>query len=277
MPAIERQPTSSAGPSLAVTRAVRGPIVALLVFVGCGGVTASGAIDASDAGASGSTVTDANGSVDARDASNRGAGDAGTGDSDADGAATCPESDVPARQTVQIVVTNSSPFDRYLITGGTFCDPFSVSFSHQAALPLAVGFQCICECAPPPLPGPSALRRLMPGDSTTLSWDARSLTTCTATVDCASQGWPGVPNKTQTVGALRPVQTGPYDVSVYALHAVPKGCQGNGTVIDCLPSGGGPGGTFPAIQTSCPADIAATGSFVLPTSGDIQVPVVITQ
>jgi hypothetical protein len=193
----------------------------------------------------------------------------------------CPPANVPSLQTVHLVVTNASGADRYLVTAGDLCDAFSVSFSHQAPLPLSLGFQCICECPPPGSARPGGLRRLGPGESYTLAWDARSLTTCTRTYDCSTNGWPGMGSVSEFLGASAPVGPGSYSATIGALTSLPQGCSsGDGTAFSCpIGYGGYPGpGPLPGpIATACPADVSATGGFVLPATGDVDVAITITQ
>jgi hypothetical protein len=203
-----------------------------------------------------------------------------TPDARPDVVSACAPKDVPSQQTVHLVVTNASGADRYLVTAGNFCDPYAVSFSHQAAMPLSLGFQCLCEC---PNPGPAraaALHRLAPGESFSLSWDARSLSTCNQPWDCGANGWPGGGIQNQIVGASRPVGPGDYSVSVGALTSVPQACSSaDGTTYDCpMGFGGPPPGPFPGpIATMCPADVSAVGGFVLPAAGNVDVAIAIAQ
>jgi hypothetical protein len=252
-----------------------------LLLTACGGSFASPATGSPDAAVSSDPDTGAS-----SDAGAEASADTADSASDApfapDTTSSCnPGPDTPSRQTVQIVVTNRAAADRYLVTEGTFCDPFSVSFSQQSPMHLTLGFQCLCECPNPGPARPATLHRLAPGDSFTLSWDARSLVTCTETVDCSTEGLPGLGTASQVVGASQPVGAGPYSVSVAAVTAVPQGCSGDGTTFTCPMSySGGPGGPFnnpPAIQVECPADVTASASFELPASGDVSVPVALMQ
>jgi hypothetical protein len=196
----------------------------------------------------------------------------------ADTAPACAPANAPSSQNVEIVVTNSGTADRYLVTAGTWCDPYSISSSQKAALFLNLGFQCVCECPNPGAPGPSTLHRLAPGESFSLTWDARALTTCTESIDCATMGWPGLGTAHELIGGKTPALPGLYWVSVGALTALPHGCAGDGTTFGCQANvGGNPSGTTPsAIQTSCPAEVSASASFTLPTSGDVSVAIALT-
>jgi hypothetical protein len=255
-----------------------------LLLAACGGSTEAspGAGGSPEAGAADAATPDAGVSPEAAADVTTASDSGGDAPSSADAATACgPGASVPSRQTVEVVVTNQAAADRYLVTAGTFCDPFSVSFSQQNALPLTLGFQCVCECPNPGPARPATLHRLAPGESFTLRWNATALTTCTETVDCAAMGWKGLGTASQLVGASAPVGPGPYGVSVGALAAVPQGCFGDGTTFNCPMSWGGgnpggPNGIPPAIQTVCPADAFASVSFELPASGDVSVPVALT-
>ena len=199
-----------------------------------------------------------------------------------DGATTCsPGPETASRQSVAVVVTNNATADRYLVTAGNWCDPYSFSFSQQAPLALNLGFQCLCECPNPGPARPGGLHRLAPGESFTLTWDARSLTTCSQSVDCATMGWPGLGSAPEVKGAKSPVAEGSYWVSVAALTAVPAGCFGDGTTFSCTMTGSGPGspsGNLPsAVQTMCPGDVGGSAVFTLPATGDTSVAVSITK
>jgi hypothetical protein len=189
--------------------------------------------------------------------------------------------DVHSRQSVRLVVTNTQAADRFLITRGNYCDPFAVSFSQEAPMALSMGFQCLCECPSPGPARPGALRRLAPGESFTLSWDARSLTTCTEPYDCATGGWPGAGTVSNVVGSSAPVGPGRYSATIGALTSVPQGCSSaDGTTYDCpLSYGGYPSpGAFPGpVAQMCRADVSAIGTFVLQASGDVDVAIAIAQ
>jgi hypothetical protein len=160
--------------------------------------------------------------------------DADSGDASVvpDAATTCaPGPDTASRQSVAVVVTNDATADRYLVTEGNWCDPYAFSFSQEAPLALNIGFQCLCECPNPGPARPGALHRLAPGESFTLTWDARSLVTCSQSVDCATLGWPGLGSAPEVKGTKSPVAEGSYWVSVAALTAVPAGCSGDGTTF----------------------------------------------
>jgi hypothetical protein len=249
----------------------------------CGGTasqtTQPAPTPAPDAGPDGSeTVTDAG-----PDAPLADAGPDATDASSETGPATCDLPDAPpATHAVSITVTNGATADRYLVTGGWFCDPFAVA-DNGVNLPLSLGFQCGCECPAPSPPAPNRLYRLAAGGTHTLTWDESALATCSETIDCATQGWTGPPMYASTLrGGSLAAPPGAYSVTVGALTALPSNCaatSGDGGVeYTCQPSfGGPPSGSAPgAIQSVCKTDVTGTGSFTLDPSKDGTVAVTIT-
>jgi hypothetical protein len=261
-----------------------------LLFLSC---TACGAIAGTsdaprDAGAS--PVVDGAGPVaaDAGDASVADASDASHAGDAADAADAEPEAapqcvfDAGANdpvRTLTLVVTNEAGGDRYLITDGTFCDPYGIS-ALGVEVPLRLGFQCICECPNPGPARPHTLRKLAVGESYRFTWDARELVTCSESVDCASRGWPSSGTATQIVAGTAAVGAGTFDATVGAVSAVPSGCSsGDGTTFTCPMGSGGPfpGETPPVIQAMCTADSTASAPFALPASGDVVVAISLTK
>src|SRR5262249_6748879 len=128
----------------------------------------------------------------------------------------CPSA-LPPQQTVTFRIRNVAASDRWLVTVGAWCDTFSIPGAAQA-LPQ----ECICECPALPTPYPDQLQLLHAGDSATLTWDARSMATCTYEVDCS--GWGGGKQWVQT-GALQPILGGGHFHVSFAYDSVlPAGC-----------------------------------------------------
>ncbi|HLK40758.1 MAG TPA: hypothetical protein VKU41_28590 [Polyangiaceae bacterium] len=144
----------------------------------------------------------------------------------------------PSRQTVRLVVTNQTTTDRFLVDRGWECDAFRIASPGGSPLPLQLTTQCPCECPSPGPAGPSSVERLSPGASFTLTWDARSISTCAETVDCAAQGWPNTPPGSALVASAAPVPAGTYVATVVAFKALPMSCSGSGPMISCAVGAG---------------------------------------
>jgi hypothetical protein len=179
----------------------------------------------------------------------------------------------PSRHTVHVTVENDSAGDRWLITQGEYCDPFSVS-----NLTLSLGYVCGCECAAPPPAGAKYYVHLASGQSTSFDWDARALDDCTMTIDCSAQGWTQTPPVTIPAGQPRPVPAGAYAVTVAYERSAPSmpGCvQLTNGDYQCYPpaprSAGSPPATSPA--SICPSGATVHAPFSVPPSGAVSVTV----
>jgi hypothetical protein len=210
-----------------------------------------------------------------------GSGGGGDGGSGGDGGCfgscsdAAPPSDIPSRQTVTFELSNQTGADRFVVTQGWYCDDFGIaSGPGGAALPLELGFQCLCEC---PNPGPvqaTAYHRVAPGASYRLTWDARSLVTWSELYDCATHGWPGVPPQNEVFGAHQPVGAGPYRVTFAIEQTLPSRCSPtSGDDYTCTMEQP-PIGMWPTtIAQICPSLAPQTVGFTLPQSGDLSLPV----
>jgi hypothetical protein len=196
--------------------------------------------------------------------------------------AACPPADVPSRQTVTFRVHNRSTGNRYVVTNGLFCDPFAIEpklpNGPQAPLPLNLGFQCPCECAPPSAPYASEYHLLPAGELMDIpyqfSWDARALALCVAPYDCAAHGWPGGPVVSEMVGALQPVEASlPYHVQIGVEGVLPPGCETDTLGQVSCPPPQFSGTTPSSPQAICPAGSLPGADFVLPPVGDLTVDV----
>jgi hypothetical protein len=165
-------------------------------------------------------------------------------------------------------VHNGAAADRWVVTMGTECDPFSVG------VPTGVAFQCICECPAPPNPSPSALRRLHPGDVFTFTWDARGLATCRIPHDC---GTTPPHTSVELRGELQPVEPGAYHVDVAYAAQLPINCSATGDTANCYPRFGPPFGGGGGTLTLCPDTSTVRGDFTLAASGDVSLDLTITQ
>lgn len=175
-------------------------------------------------------------------------------------------SEVPSSQTVTFDVTNTSTLAVYVMTEGTFCDAFDVGVSRN------LGFQCGCECPPPPKPHGRVYVRVDPGMSHTITWDARALVEVPYTEHCA------LPVSDQTAprvaGVPQPAVPGSYSVDVAYETTIPDGCSVNGMFLECdtlEPAEETP----PLVAELCPATQLESVAFTLPATGDVTVPVAI--
>jgi len=252
-------------------------LAGLATMAACGGsVSSEGLIAPDTAGAGLPPASTAAANADAGSHDEGGNGGGASVELKPDGG-TCQRSDSPSLQTVSLVVKNETVVDQYLITEGTLCDEFAVTPVGQSkALPLRLGFQCLCECPNPGSPRPARLHRLGAGDKATLTWDARALTACSNSIDCASRGWPGGGKAQELVASYAPVTSMALEAKVAAVTALPAGCtSADGTEFSCL-SGFGPWGgssSLPGpIQELCPGTKTATARFTLGAATAITVP-----
>lgn len=265
-------------------------VLLFLPLVGCG--SSASLLGAADAGSPDVAQPVVDASADAKavqttDAATADVADAGLADaitpvdapSDVQTSCTLPEASTD--RVVSILVTNQASSDRYLVTGGWYCDSFEIRTS-SGALARNVGFQCICECPNPGSAAPNALRKLAPGESFTLTWDASMLATCSKAVDCSAEGWPNLPPATEVIGGSQPAPAGDYTAVAAALTALPSGCNSSdGTTYSCTsnPGPGGPGGPSapPNPQVLCPSSVTGSAPFTLPAAGNLSVAVAITK
>ena len=174
--------------------------------------------------------------------------------------------DVPSTQTVTFAVLNNTAVDRYLVTGGSFCDPFSVDHN-GIVVPLQLGFQCLCECPGIPSPAAVVFHLLKPGEKYNVTWDARSLVTCSKARDCG-QGFV----VQELTGGHQPVAAQNYNVTFGVELTLPSGCNPGSSPGDyvCTPMAS-MGPPAASVQSLCPAFSNTAEAVFLPTSGDITV------
>ncbi len=188
---------------------------------------------------------------------------------------TAPVTDVPSRQTVRF--TFPATTTGYLVSDGVGCSPAAytrLDGATETAVPLGLGFQCLCECPRPPDPYASALMSFMavrgvPG----LTWDAREIVTCTSAFDCGTR-WPGAGWQTVVNAAWVPVQPGRYRATFGIVDTLPRGCfEATDGAVTCSGEAMYPSpGYFPPYGI-CPAMRRVSVEFELPASGDVIVPV----
>jgi hypothetical protein len=202
-------------------------------------------------------------------------GDASSGgDSAPDGppAIETPQT-IPARQKVTFRVTNGTSAPQYLGVEGIYCAPFAIN-QGATNLDMAIGYQCGCECPPPPGPAIAKYWVISPQQTKDLIWDARALEIYAAYSRSCATSW-GMPSTSVSImgGVWQPVGPGAYTVTLTLDSAVRTSCTTAEDVVSCQwPSYGGSGGSGGQI---CPSGATVTASFDLPETGDIVVPVTI--
>jgi hypothetical protein len=182
-------------------------------------------------------------------------GDACQGQTPADG---------PAVAQVTFYLTNTSGADRYVVTDGHLCDPYSIS-----DVVVSGDYFQANECGEGVNPQKSAtLTHLAPGAHTSLTWDGRTAVQAqTYTKSCGStcQPW--------EVAAFLPVSSGTYTASFAVTSAVPARCNAAGDTVQCDDIGQGvfvmacdPGGGASPATVSQTFDLPASGSTTVPVS-----------
>lgn len=160
--------------------------------------------------------------------------------------------------TRQIIyqVTNQTTEDRYLVLEGRDC------LGLDPSVPLALSFQCGCECPPPPAAGPVRLLRVPPGATRSLTWDTRELHTWRVPIECG-------PDFTveDVRGALAPVPDGTYPTRIAFERSLPSFCGPAGgsdpDVFECDPTSDVPEAP-PVISVLC--DTAGAVSVLAPVT-----------
>ncbi len=192
--------------------------------------------------------------------------------SDAHVVEACPTG-VPSRQTVRFHVSGTG----YLVTSGTDCGAFEVARLEGDSidqLQLGLGYQCICECPAPPPARANGYAALDPSSTVDLTWDARSLTTCSESVDCAERGWPGGPITTVLHGVPSPVTSGTYYATLLIADEPPADClEGEPGRFMCPFYGDFMPGPSWGSFSLCDAPRSVTVTFELPATGDVDVDV----
>jgi len=175
---------------------------------------------------------------------------------------------------VTFTITNNSGADRYVATAGNNCMTIELDRlwdGGQSLVALAVGFQCPCECPMPGSARPTAFRRVGPGETFEVTWDARGLTTWRQSIDCNDLA-PFPPRRSSFVtGVLRPVEPGRFRVVLGIEPTLPAGCSGSGSDYRCDVSYDT--NDMSEIAPRCATSAIATAEFTLPASGDVAVSV----
>ena len=157
-----------------------------------------------------------------------------------------------------------------VVTEGLFCGAMRIERlegNGPRPLTLAIGPQCVCECAP--LPAPRLRRAIDVAKSPVLEWDGRQGEESEHPVDCASRFPAARTSQTERKLAFRDAPPGRYRATFRMVSNLPPGCSRSGDSIVCspLPAGRKPDGRFDL----CPGDRTTTVEFVLPAHGQAEV------
>jgi hypothetical protein len=157
-----------------------------------------------------------------------------------------------------------------VVTEGLFCGAMRIERLEGTGprpLTLAIGPQCVCECAP--LPSPRMLRAIDVAASPVLEWDGRQGEEREQPVDCASRFPAARTSQTERKLAFRDAPPGRYRATFRIVSNFPPGCSRSGSAIVCspLPAGRTPDGRFEL----CSGDRTTTVEFVLPAHGQAEV------
>ncbi len=230
---------------------------------GVGGmVEGVGGMVEGDAGA----VNGEGGVAESGGASSSGAGGLGVG-----GMPELPEppEEIPARQSVVFRITNTGETVRYLSRGGYSCSAWRLSYL-DGTLPgdRAPGYQCGCECPPPPSSAVAGYAILSPGEAIDFTWDGRVEIWYLAYYrDCSYY----VGNRTYPMysSVAQPAPAGRYTVTVGVDDTVPSTCSATEESVTC------PSAMYGSAlgEVSCSRPSPITTTFELPESGDIVVPI----
>jgi hypothetical protein len=157
-----------------------------------------------------------------------------------------------------------------VVTQGLFCGAMRIERlegSGPRPLTLAIGPQCVCECAP--LPSPRMRQAIALAASPVLEWDGRQGEEREHTVDCPSRFPAARAAQTERKLAFRDAPPGRYRATFRIVSNLPPGCSRSGDSMVCspLPAGRTPDGRFEL----CPGDRTAAVEFVLPAQGQAEV------
>lgn len=167
----------------------------------------------------------------------------------------------PSLQTVSFDVANRTSSEIYLVTDGSDCYPYEVeqSSTSERVILGVVGGDCPCGWACD-YAATSHIEALAPGETRSLTWDARGLVIHQTMVSCEPEFHEAAWNP---VGVPYRVTPDRYQVTVgFLLTSTGAGglCDSPSTV-DSGPA------------RRCCADALVTAEFELPATGDVSVPI----
>jgi hypothetical protein len=196
---------------------------------------------------------------------------------------------VASVQSVTFTITNGSGQDRFVVTRGHVCQPYAVArLVSGSPQPLRLegssvvlpsdATRATCEGTSPGMDYLAALHRIRPGESFTITWDARAFVEQQVTLPCLQDPTASRP---AIVGALQPVTPGSYRVTVGVQSSIPNGGADLRLPRSCTPVAGAPddftctslpGGLPMAVDQLCHSNAPVTAEFVIPEHGDLSVP-----
>jgi hypothetical protein len=174
--------------------------------------------------------------------------------------ASCLPEEEPSTQTVYFDITNEQSGDVYVVASGKDCTAYGIQRSSASddlvlepfgPVDCPCGFACDSNTQ-------SLLRKLGPGETLTLTWDARDLAIRLLKVPNACD-----PSQMVTETRTAPRRVGPGDYSVSIGYYLPPPCDYCGLQ---------PTYAF-SFQPQCAADEHVSATFTLPDTGDVRVPV----
>jgi hypothetical protein len=174
--------------------------------------------------------------------------------------------EIASRQTVRLTV--ESERTSWAITAAFLCTPFTIEQQYPDGtwhnLVLGIPYQCGCECPVAGSDHPTELAAFLV--SPTVTWDARELLVFSEPRLC-----PGGSSVSVLRSVAQPVPTGHYRATISVVDTLPAECTKSASTprATCqFPYGQG---SAPADYSLCAHDRTAHGEFDLPTSGDVDV------
>jgi hypothetical protein len=173
--------------------------------------------------------------------------------------ASCLPREQPSTQTVYFDITNTAASTIYVVTSGRDCTAYGIhSTSTDSDLSLRAFEDDPCPCGRACDSNTQGfIQELAPGETVTLTWDARDLV------------WRGLkipapcdPASTVTEEHAIPQRVSPGEYSVSIGYFLPPPCEYCGVL---------PTYAFSA-PPQCQADHNVSASFLLPDAGDVRVP-----
>ena len=174
--------------------------------------------------------------------------------------------EIASRQTVRLTVESERA--SWAITAAFLCSPFTIERQYPDGtwhhLVLGTPFQCGCECPVAGSAHPAELAAFLV--SPTVTWDARELLVFPEPRIC-----PGGISVSVLRSVAQPVPAGHYRATISVVDTLPAECTKSASTprATCqFPYGQG---STPTDYSLCAHDRTAYGEFDLPSSGDVDV------